>query len=306
VPAAPEGSAPDAGETHGALRDAVASLQNLHSLLRSAKVGPRAIAAVLPEIRGQLSPLAGQVGAMLADASSGGGCPEAQALSQYTSARLTEAARLVERAEGSELDAKSRLSFEAEVGRLTPLIEASRGLIELLFASLERPVELDLSELLEAALCTSSQRIPLAGPMVTVLVELPRRGCCPLLASPRVAVPLYHLAIAHAATESGVAPSLRAGVKAPVLRLMTRRQPAGDEPAPHGERVVVEVGLGSTASRGDALSVRHPVLIEPTAAVVQLVVSRCGGSATFEAGDPDAVVALPAACDADPSTGRAG
>lgn len=296
--AAPTGSAPDPNELHGALRDAIASLQNLYALLRSAKVGPRAIAAVLPEIAQQLGPLPQLVASTLASEASGGGSDEAHSLAGFTSERLREAEQSVLRATRAGVDAKSRLSLEADLARLTPPIESARALIELLHASLESPVELDLSELLSQALDTPSQRMVLSGPMVTVQVELPDHGKFLLLASARVAMQLFHFAIAHAAATQPIVGEKGAARMLP-LRL------AVCEPPAVSDKIAVEVGGAARAGWGDAMLVRLPLLIAPMQGVLDVVARRCGGRVVLEAGKPRALVELPMAPEGELSTTRA-
>lgn len=241
----------------GAVRDAVSSLQNLYALLRSPKVGPRAISAVLPEILAGLAPLGDDAATALGVVRERpSATATVDALSAYVRLASAEMAAAVATAAPRELDARARLTLEAAVERIAPRLDASRWLIDLVLAAADEPaVTLDLAELLEEALAPSSQRGALWGPAATVHVVVPTRGLCAVVASPRVAIPLLHVAIAQVTA----APRSARGVEV-VGRC--------DESGAVVDVIVREAGADP---RADALVVRAPVIVPPTSDVLRLV-----------------------------------
>ena len=241
----------------GAVRDAVSSLQNLHALLRSTKVGPRAISAVLPEMLEGFSPLGDDAALAMAHVAPRLASSETlDALAGYVRGAGAEIAAAVATATAKALDARARLTLEAAIERVAPNLDAARWLIDLVLAAAdERPATLDLAELLEEALAPSSQRGASWGPIATVHLVLPARGLCSVVASPRVAIPLMHFAVAHVH-------AARRGARG-----------ATEVVGAFTDRAVIEVNAreGGVDPRTDALVVRAPVIVEPTGAVLRLV-----------------------------------
>ncbi|MCU0680824.1 MAG: hypothetical protein MUF34_00910 [Polyangiaceae bacterium] len=133
-----------------ALREGVAALQNLHALVRSARVSSKAIAPLLPEVIALVGPLGEQLERGLASvetpAEHGAARGELVAFGRSLAAAALVA---LERAAARGVGAGSRLGLELELERLLPPLEGVRELASALEASLdEGPVELDLRDLL--------------------------------------------------------------------------------------------------------------------------------------------------------------
>lgn len=250
----------------GQLRDAVTSLQNLFALLRSPKVGPKAIASVLPEIRECCEPLGDGVDTLVASLAPR--LPDSgpvEALGAFVRERAHDIAARVARAEKAGVDARSRLLLESTVEEVAPQIDAARGLFELLVAAVEEtPADLDMADLLDEALAPSSNRGALWGRTATLGVTLPDHGTCPVTTRPRVAIPLVLVAVAHVSAAS---------------------PPAGLRSMPHlhvgtvDGHVVIDVVANAheaTASLSDAVVLRIPHIVPPTAAILELVARTCG------------------------------
>ena len=146
-------------EAKGVLRDVLAAVRNLEHLLRSPRVGPRALGQVIPGLKGLCDPLSAAVEQIL----------EHVAASNATSARpiaidaaLTSLRGYVpevcdrlrtalDKVAGVALDAKSRLSFEAAIVRAGAELNSVRQLLDLLVRAVEGShTELFIEELLQA------------------------------------------------------------------------------------------------------------------------------------------------------------
>jgi hypothetical protein len=134
---------------HGTLREALAALRNLSNLVRSRKVGPRAILDLVPDVRSACGPLAQVV-------------PEALSLLEphLEPAALTELrAFLLERgallarelavAEDGSMSAKQRLHLEQVLAESWRDLSGSRALLSLLESSVyEQDMPSELRELM--------------------------------------------------------------------------------------------------------------------------------------------------------------
>src|SRR6266566_1873502 len=101
-------------EARGVLRDVLAAVRNLEDLLRSPRVGPRALAQVIPELKGFGVPLLVSVDQILRSVQEAAELPVDAAVTEVGTYVEGVVARLhvsLERALGAALDAKSRLRF---------------------------------------------------------------------------------------------------------------------------------------------------------------------------------------------------
>ncbi|RYE80577.1 MAG: hypothetical protein EOO74_01930 [Myxococcales bacterium] len=96
-------------EVQGALRDALSALQNLAVLLRSLRVGPRPISAVLAEIRQTVAAVPATIGAMRA-ALDLDDEPAAQQLDRFVGGCTAEIIRALQQAETTALEHQPRPS----------------------------------------------------------------------------------------------------------------------------------------------------------------------------------------------------
>src|SRR5262245_53655101 len=95
-----------------ALREAIAALQNLHALVRSPRVGPKAVANLVPEVVSLLRPLGEQLGRGLVFV---GATPEhwpaRDELAAFARSLAASALAAFERAAARGADVRSRLAL---------------------------------------------------------------------------------------------------------------------------------------------------------------------------------------------------
>jgi hypothetical protein len=208
----------------------------------------------LPEIQGSLVPLGDAVASALSSARGRGrGVEAVDALVDYVRAASGEIAGAVLAASSRDVDARTRLTLEAAVDRIAPGLDAARALVEMLAAAEgDTPVSLELADLIEEALSPASQRSAAWGPVLTVYVLLPPRHVSPLFVSPRSTIPILHFAIA----------AVHAEAKSRAIVVSAEET---------DDAVVVHVRAEDPATvdrQADAMVLRAPVLIPPSASVV--------------------------------------
>jgi hypothetical protein len=210
----PSSTAPPSGEeklrledARAELRDALGSVRNLAQLLRSVRVGPRAIRAVLPAVHGPCGRLEESVRVLLEVVAVR--LPDRAAvdeLIEYIAPRAKELEAALASAMSRPLGAKTRLALENVVGRLSRELEAARALVELLDDSVRgSAVRLELSELLREA--AESEPIASARPL-SVRVESQLRG--DVTVNPRVAIALLGVG-ARLVADAGATPLIAGG-----------------------------------------------------------------------------------------------
>jgi hypothetical protein len=177
----------------GELRDAVGALNNLDQLLRSLRVGPRALASVLPDVHSscvQLSRSAGELLKAIADKL----LPDTRAtdaLGEFIVPRIAELERELALAMRRSMTAKHRLHLERVISRLTSELDGARELIDLLEEATSAPgVRVDLKDLLQQTFTRSDAEGTLAAPAL----QLPDESL-ELYLSPRVAMALFTIAV---------------------------------------------------------------------------------------------------------------
>jgi len=193
---------------HGYVRDGVASLRNLENLLKSPRIGPRALEKVVAELRPGCRPL-GDAFTMLIDLvdARDSGPVAGDALRTFASDRIDRLERAIERAAKSDMGAKARLQLEAQIVQLGAELDALRGLVDLLDAATTfRPTELDLHALATEALGKLAPPSP-KHPRRVGVVLVPAADCSTVVTDPRAMMPLLATALAWVA--SGGAKSVR-------------------------------------------------------------------------------------------------
>jgi len=187
-------------EARGVLRDVLAAVRNLEDLLRSPRVGPRALAQVIPELKGFGPPLLVSVDQILRSVQEAADLPvdaavaEVGAYAQAVGGRLQDS---LERALGAALDAKSRLSFESSLALAGAELNSVRQLLDLLIRATERSeTELDVEEVVQVAFSAPSGNGRRANP-VKVVASYARDGS-EFRASAGVLVSLVGLGVALA------------------------------------------------------------------------------------------------------------
>ena len=145
------GENPSLVEARGTLRDALGALGNLDQLLRSLRVGPKAISAVLPDVLDSCGPAQHAVRELLnATGARLGSTTAVTELEHFFTPRFEELQRSIGLATRTPMHARHRLELERVVTRLSPELEAGRALLDLLEEALAAPtIRLKLRELLD-------------------------------------------------------------------------------------------------------------------------------------------------------------
>jgi len=145
------GEDPSLVEARGTLRDALGALGNLDQLLRSLRVGPKAISVVLPDVLDSCGPARDAVRELLSRAGLRLGSTTAVTeLEHFFTPRFEELQQSIELATRTPMHARHRLELERAVTRLSPELEAGRALLDLLEEASAAPtIRLKLRELLD-------------------------------------------------------------------------------------------------------------------------------------------------------------
>lgn len=118
----------------GALRDALAVLRNLDQLLRSIRVGPKSLAAVLPEVHASCGVLLVSARALLDDVRVvlPGGDEAVAALWMFIEPRVRQLEHELAEAQKHPMNAKYRLGLQKTLVALAGELDAARALVDLL------------------------------------------------------------------------------------------------------------------------------------------------------------------------------
>jgi len=135
----------------GTLREALSALRNFAELLHSVRVGSKALVSVLPDVAAGCAPMRATVESLLTAVATRAGASEATAaLSAYFSPRLVLLDSELGAAGDRPLSAKSRLSLEQVITRLSLELDTARGLLDLLVDAVSnQSVRVDLAELVQ-------------------------------------------------------------------------------------------------------------------------------------------------------------
>ncbi|MCA9633452.1 MAG: hypothetical protein KC766_37640 [Myxococcales bacterium] len=196
----------------GSLRETLSALRNLEQLLKSIRVGPRALSSVIPDVHSScqslsntISSLLGSVAGRIADAS------PTQELEAFALPRAKELVDALGKARRKTLTAKKRLDLERIVAAKTNELDAVRALAECLDeAASGRQVHIDLSQLAQQALAAGGEA---AGPRAHIGLSAERLGE-ELSVNPKVATQLIVLC-ASAVTDGGQRPAQLSIAKVP-------------------------------------------------------------------------------------------
>jgi hypothetical protein len=135
----------------GTLREALSALRNFAELLHSVRVGSKALVSVLPDVAAGCAPMRATVDSLLVAVATRAGASEATAaLSAYFSPRLTLLDSELAAALDRPLSAKSRLSLEQVITKLSLELDTARSLLDLLVDAVSnQSVRVDLAELVQ-------------------------------------------------------------------------------------------------------------------------------------------------------------
>ena len=271
---------------HGSVRDGLAALRNLENLLKSPRIGPRALEQVVSEVLPGSRPL-GEAFDVLVDliGRRNGNVPLVSDLNDFSKQRIDRLDNALVRASESDMGAKARLSLEAEVGRLASELDALRRLVDLLDAATSlAPTDLDLNAVATVALAKLAAPNPRPQRIVHVgFSQSPQSAT--VFADPRVVIPLIAVALGLVA---------RAGVR--FIELVARSKPNG------------ETLLACAAEGGDS-QMRTPCvpprIIAPTLAAARLAAKTLGGRFEYDDATQQAELTIPA-LSATQSVGHTG
>jgi len=244
------------------LRDVLAAVRNLEELLRSPRVGPRALAPVIPGLKGFCAPLLIAVDQILAHVQEVADLPVDGAvlmLGQYVQEISERLRASLERASSAALDAKNRLCFESVITGVGAELDSVRQLLDLLVHAAEvSETDLDIEEVVQVAIGPPSRTDPRAK-RVKVTASY-TRDASGFRASPQVLMPLISAGIAMVARSSE-----RVFLNAVCLQ---------DEPI----RIVISHDCPAPGAQYDF---ELPLVIAPTLVCVKTAAQLASG--TFEA-----------------------
>ena len=252
-------------QARGNLRDALAGIRNLAQLLHSWRVGSKTLASALPDMHSTSATMRGAVEQILTSVRTQIPTdPALRELSEFFAPRLEELESSLRYAMDRPLNAKSRLTLEHTLNRLSLELDTARGLLDLLAeATLDRSTPLDLGELVRQtasgpASTGSWHRETLIAVMCTPDFDLE------LDVSARVATALFGLGVelVTARSDRGV----------PCLRLL------------QAENGAVSLCITQElAPRGEELQLTARGLIEPTASCLRAVCRLIGAELEWSA-----------------------
>ncbi|HMI86648.1 MAG TPA: hypothetical protein VK550_21290 [Polyangiaceae bacterium] len=220
-------------EARGVVCDALASVRNLEHLLRSPRVGARAIAQLIPGLKGSCDPLAFSVDQILeqvravANAPVEGATTELEAFMPGVVDRLRAA---LDQRSGGAVDAKGRLAFENAIVLVGAELNSVRQLLDLLIRATERSdTDLSIQEVVHETFVASFRPGPPRNP-ITVLASY-ETDASDFRASPQILMPLISIAIAMVRGAAGEPISLQAICMQdePVQIIVSRGGPRGTE-----------------------------------------------------------------------------
>lgn len=233
---------PELDAARGLVRDALGSLRNLEQLLKSIRVGPRALSAVIPDVHASCAPLlraARELLAALRQHLPDPGAPDA--LEAFIVPRVGALEKSLAEARQGPINARKRLALEAAVAGAAQELDAARALIDLLEDALTGPaVRVDLLELVRSAGRTPDRVENDDSATVKATLAAPQQNI-ELLVNPRLAMWLL-----------GIGVQLMADAGSPTI--------------PHVELTAAECGLRVHRSpgTGESLFLAARLLIAPT------------------------------------------
>jgi hypothetical protein len=253
-------------EAGGVVRDALASVRNLEHLLRSPRVGARAIAQVIPSLKSVCDPLAMSVDQILQQVrgSAAGSVEAATAALEALMSGVVDRLRVsLDQRSGAAIDAKGRLAFESAIVLVGAELNSIRQLLDLLVrASEDSATDLSIQEVVhETFLVSFRSGLPRDPVKVFASYETDASG---FRASPQVLMPLISI---------GVAMARGAPDKAVFLEAVC----VHDEPV---QMVISQSGRAGT----EEYTFEPPLVVAPTLVCAQTAARLSGGSFVAEPG----------------------
>ena len=225
----------------GSMRDILGSLRNAERLLRSVRVGPKALSSVVPLLHASCGPLRDSW--QLVESVLGTRFPDSvPALGAFVIPRIDELEMALTAALRGPLNAKQRLALEKVVVRAAADLDSARALMDLLRDALGGPpAVVDLWELTRETFQARDDQSDESGE--TLVATLEAGESVELSVNPRVAMALIAIGVKVVAVD-------HPGVPHVAIRRMLGRE--------------CGVVITRAAGEGDALLLRLPRLIPPT------------------------------------------
>jgi hypothetical protein len=232
----------------GKIRDALAAVHNLQTLLKSPRVGKGVLAALLPELHASCQVLRAAFAAKKGPR---------RALGAFAGERIDALEGALEQAGQGHIEARERLALEQVTARVSGELGAAVELLDLLErAEAATPTELSLEELARASLGIVSGLAP--GEDVTVRVDTEGAECTVLADAHVVSRILTHAVARVRSTLAGGAGD---------VTVRARCEP---------KRVSITVAA-TTAANLPEVQVRMARRIGPSDAVVEAAARAIGG-----------------------------
>jgi hypothetical protein len=219
---------PRLASASGVMRDTVGAIHNLQHLLGSVRVGPKALARVIPDVHASCGPMIVAAGDLVLGAASRGiGAESVKRLGELVTTRMNQLAEALGSAKKGALRASDRLHLETAIAEGVKDLDGSLELVELMVeASASGSVPVDVMDVLrETAIRADTGsgrgrrlRVTHTAPEHPILVRV----------NPRLAVRLLAFAAAIAAgRDAGV--HVEVAAEASMCRLGFRPPAAGSD-----------------------------------------------------------------------------
>jgi hypothetical protein len=257
----------------GVMRDTVGAIHNLQHLLGSVKVGPKALARVIPDVHASCAPMMVAARDLVATArEKAQSAASAGELAELVVVRMRELERALDIANASSLRASDRLNLESTVGRVVRDLDGALELVELLVeASATSRVPVDVTDVVRESANRPDTgsgrgkkvRLTIEGPGEAVLVRV----------NPRLALRVFAFAVAAAAAEG------KDGVHTVVT----------------ADATTCRLVVSTAPSQKDGVIVAVPPLIDLSFRCAAEVARGAGGSLEVGAAPASAIVTFPVA-----------
>ncbi|HEX7668743.1 MAG TPA: hypothetical protein VF395_04130, partial [Polyangiaceae bacterium] len=187
----------------GVMRDTVGAIHNLQHLLGSVRVGPKALARVVPDVHASCRPMILAAGEMIEAARNGPLSGPVRELGELVVGRMAELESTLGQTSKSAFRASDRLSLETALASVVRDLDGALELVELMVeASATGRVPVAVSDVIRESanrLDTGSGRgrrlrVTFAAPGSAVLVRV----------NPRLALRLFAFAVAIPGSKDGV------------------------------------------------------------------------------------------------------
>lgn len=225
----------------GVLRDAMATLSNVNTLLRSPKVGGKALQAVVPGLQEQRRPSSEAIAYLAAHLTAHEATrPAAEVLAAYTAEVRDRFGHALDRASVGLQGARERLAFENELEHVLAELRTTGELTRLLLAALDaKTTDIDLREAIEHAFANSRRGTALRQQGVSAVLAVSDASHA-VHACPAILMPLITLAAAVVHGTTGAQPSIVAEHRADgSIALVVSDAPAeGDSLLLHPPRLI--------------------------------------------------------------------